>query len=152
MSHNLYDQWTHRQFGHASHQRIQQTDILGIYTGIPKSIPKISLPFLLLSYPAFPVTQFFHRTTWAGHLLPYGLRFFNKISCKKLTSTLIVAASTTSYLFVNPKISNHPPLHLIKTFNFFNWHHGYKCSILRVDEVGDILNQQIPGNSFLTMR
>ena len=92
MSHNLSAWLIHHLFGHAYCQRILHMAKLGIYTGLPKSIPKISHPLhsYLISkvhYPAFPVTPFFHRTPWYRQSLPSRLQFFNKISCQKFPPT-----------------------------------------------------------------
>ena len=42
---SLNAQFIHQQFLHASQQRILQMAQLGIYTGLPKSIPKLSHTF-----------------------------------------------------------------------------------------------------------
>ena len=68
MSNNLSDQLIYHRSGHASHQRIQRMDKVGIYTGLPKSIPKIFHPchaciFANVFWPInkFLATFFYHE-------------------------------------------------------------------------------------------
>ena len=63
MSHSLSAEFIHQRFVHSSHQRIQKVAKLGIHTGLPKSIPKIShhcsACVIYPRYLSFPITWFF---------------------------------------------------------------------------------------------
>ena len=53
---NLNAQLIHQRFGHAYHQHILKTSKLEIYTGFPKSIPKLSHPrcaYIIVKGPCF---------------------------------------------------------------------------------------------------
>ena len=66
MSHNLYAQFIHQRFVHTSHQSILQMDKLGIYTGLPNSIPKLSYPcraYIIAKVPRLPLTPMFPHNT-----------------------------------------------------------------------------------------
>ena len=105
MNHSLSAKFTHHHFGHASRQRIQQMDKLGILTGIPNSITKIYHHFyscVISKGPILPCNLIFYRTSLSRHLLTYLLQFFNKISCQKITPSLIISDSTTRHLFGYP--------------------------------------------------
>ena len=106
---------------------------LGIYTGLTKSILKLSHPcrdYVITKVPHLscnlsvsterlnPVTQF--------HIY---FSFFNKIFFRKFPSTLTIADATTSHLFEYLTISKRHPLQLINKFINFYRHYVYKCSI-----------------------
>ena len=141
-SHNIFAQLIHPRFGHGSHQRFIQMAKLRIYTGLPKYNPKIPHPwcaFLIdkrLCLPRQPNISIEHLDL--GTCFHLDFIFFNKVSCKKITSTPTIDGATTIHLFVCTKISKHPQLQLIRILIQFSFHHGYKISILHVYEGGDI--------------
>ena len=65
-------------------------------------------------------------------------RFFNKFYFQTFISVLTIVDATTSHLFDYPTISKCPPLQLINISIQFFRPHGYKISILRFDEVGEL--------------
>ena len=136
--HTFNVQFIQKRFGHASQQRILQTAKLGIYTGITKSIPKISHPYrtcIIAKGPRLPC----HPNVSKENLDPVthfhiDSRCFNKASFQKLVSSLTIVDANTIQLFGYPTRSKHPPLQPIMTFIQLSFHHGYKRSIFRVDE------------------
>ena len=63
---------------------------------------------------------------------------FKKVSCQKITSSLTIVDATTSHLFGYPKISNRPPLQIIKNFIHFSLNHGLKRYTFQVYECGEL--------------
>ena len=74
---------------------------------------------------------------YPGTIFHLDLSFFNKVSCRKFTSSLTIVDAITRHLFVYTTISKSAPLQIIKTFIKFSRHHGYKISIFRADEGGE---------------
>ena len=127
-----------KRFGHDYHQHILQMSNLGIYTGLPKSTPKLSHPcraYIITKGPHLP-----HHPNVSTENLDKGTRFnldfslFNKFSCQKFTSSLTIVDDTTRYLFGYITRSKRPPLQFIRTFICFFFHHGYNRSIFHFDE------------------
>ena len=115
---------------------------LGIYTALPNSIPKLSHPYrgcLISKRPCLP----HHPNVTTENLYPvthFHLEFifFNNISCQNITSDLTIVDSTTSNIFEYPNRSKRLPLQIIEIFVQFSRHHGYKISILQVDEGSEL--------------
>ena len=138
---SLNAQLIYQRFGHAFHQIILQIAKLGIYTGLPKSIPKLYHPCctcIMSKGLRLP----FHPNLSTENLDPgthfhLDLSFFNKVSCQIFNLALIIVDATTSHMFSYPNRSKCLSLILIKTFIQFSLNHGYKISIFWVDEGGD---------------
>ena len=92
--------------------------------------------------PAFSVTQFFTEHRKPGTCFHLVLSFYNNISCQKIISSITIHESTTSHLFVCPKISKSTPIQLIHKFIKLSWHHGYSFSISYVNEGGDLTQSE----------
>ena len=129
---------------------------LGIYTSLPRSIPKTYHPFCacliynspqIIRHPNFSTKQLDPGTHF--HL---DFDFSNKISFKKITYDLTIADSTTSQVFGYPKRLKHTPPYLIKNFINFptTMYTSDPYSVLM--KVVSLPNRKIPSNSVLTMR
>ena len=142
MSRSLNDQFIHQCIFHASHQLILLLDKLGIYTGLPKYIPKLShLCCTCIIYKGPHLTC--HNNVSTENLdsrtsFHMDSRFFNNVSCLLFTSYLNIVDATTSQNFIYPTISKRPTLQLINPFIHFSLHHVYKWSIFQVDEFGEL--------------
>ena len=84
MGHNINAQFIHQGFVHASHQRFLQMSKLGIYTGLPKYIPKLSHPcrtciIPMLSYLSCHINVSTYHLD-LGFLFHLEFSIFNKVS------------------------------------------------------------------------
>ena len=100
---------------------------LGIYIGLPNSIPKLYHPFWaciiskVTCIPCHP--NVFKENLDPGTLFRIYFSFFNKFSCWNFTSSLTIVDTTTSHIFGYPSISKRLTLQFIKTFIKFSRQH-----------------------------
>ena len=117
---NINYQFIHQCFGYDYLQSILQMAKLGIYTGLPNSIPNLSHPCracIISKGPHLPHnSNVFTENLDPGNCFNLDLSIFNKVYCPKVASPLTIVDATTSKLFGYPTISNCPPLQIIKTF------------------------------------
>ena len=141
---SLNDQLINQRFGNASHKCILHMAKIGIYTVLPKYIPKLYLP--CCSCIISKRTRFPHHTNLSTENLDPGthfhieFKFFKKVYCQEISSALTIVDTTTSHLFGYNTISKCTTIQHTMTFIQFYRHHGYNISIFRVDECGELMH------------
>ena len=141
MGHSLNAQLIHQRFGRDSHHCIIQMYKLGIYTGLPNYITKLSHPCCTcIVYKGYGLPLHPNVSTenlYPGNCFHMDFSFSNRVSSQKFTSEIIIFYATTINIFVYHTRSKQPPLQLIKKFLHLYYHRGYKNSIFQVGEGGE---------------
>ena len=112
MSCSLNTQFIHQNIDHASYKRILHMAKIGIYTGLPKSIPKISHPYHAYIIDKGPYLPLYPKASTEsldpGTCFHLDFSFSNRVSCQNFTSALTIVDDTTTHLFGYTTRSKHP--------------------------------------------
>lgn len=134
--------YIHQKMQHASHARIQKMADLGIVKGLPKKIPKLSVPCPICMIAK--ATRLIRQPTVDMSNVPIGTRiqadftFFNVESIRGFTSAFNVIESTVSYPFGFPSRSKRPPVSILKYIVSVLRSFGFSVKIIRLDEGGEL--------------